>query len=90
MIEAGKSCGVATDGGPSLIGNDYGLIALSKKQDGTDSAIININYHCIIYQESLCAKSLRFEAVMKVIIEIVDVIRARELNHRQFQNFKKF
>lgn len=79
--------GLATDGAPSMVGKNSGLIALLKKEDGVSSAIIH--YHCIIHQENLCAKFLRFEAVMKVVTEIVNFIRARGLNHRQFQNFLK-
>ena len=46
---------VVTDGALSIIGKNSGLIALLKKKDGADSAIIN--YHYIIHQENLCVKS---------------------------------
>ena len=46
-----------------------------------------INCPCIIHQENLCATTLRFDAVMKVTNDVVKFIRAKELNHRGFQNF---
>ena len=46
-----------------------------------------INYLCIIHQENLCATTLRFDVVMKVANDVVKFIQAKELNHRQFQNF---
>ena len=78
--------GVATDGAPSMIGKHNGLVAFLKKQDGIDKNTF-IDYHCIIHLENLCAKTLRFDAVMKVVNTVVKFIRAKALNHRQFQNF---
>ena len=47
--------GVATDGAPSILGKYTGLVAFLKKQDEIDRNVF-IDYHCIIHQESLCAK----------------------------------
>ena len=44
-------------------------------------------FHCIIYQQNLCAKSLKFKYVMGPVIEAVYFIRARGLNHQQFYKF---
>ena len=46
-----------------------------------------INYPCIIYQANFYATILRFDAVMKVVNDVVRFIRAKALNHRQFQHF---
>ena len=35
----------------------------------------------------MCAKTLRFDAGMKVVNNVVKFIRAKALNHRQFQNY---
>ena len=41
--------------------------------------------HCIIHQESLCAKSANLVGVMSVVVKVVNSILSRSLNHRQFQ-----
>ena len=43
--------------------------------------------HCIIHQETLCAKSLKLKKVMDVVVKTVNLILSRGLNHRQFQQF---
>ena len=35
----------------------------------------------------MCAKSLRFDAVLEVVNDVAKFIRAKALNHCQFQNF---
>ena len=54
------------DGAPSMIGKHSGLVAFLKKQDGIDKNTF-IDYHCIIHRENLCAKTLRFDAVVPPI-----------------------
>ena len=43
--------------------------------------------HCIIHQENLCAKRLRMNNVMYVVVNTVNFTRSRALNHRQFKEF---
>ena len=57
--------------------------ALKEKNISDDIAI----FHCIIHQQNLCAKSLKFKHVLSPVNEAINFIRARGLNHRQFQNF---
>ena len=57
--------------------------ALKEKNISDNIAI----FHCIIHQKKSCAKSLKFKHVMGPVIETVNFIRARGLNHRQFQKF---
>ena len=78
--------GLTTDGAPCMIDKHSGLVTFLKKQDGIDKNAF-IDYYCIIRQENLCTKTLRFDAVMKVVNNVVKFIRAKALNHRQFQNF---
>jgi len=33
-----------------------------------------LTLHCIIHQQSLCVKILKFERVMKVVVSVVNVI----------------
>ena len=44
-------------------------------------------FHCIIHQQNLCAKTLNYKHVFGPVIKAVNFIRARGLNHRQFQKF---
>ncbi|XP_063820200.1 general transcription factor II-I repeat domain-containing protein 2-like [Pseudophryne corroboree] len=78
--------GVVTDGAPAMVGRNEGFVALLKKEPELEGKDL-IQYHCLIHQENLCAKTIGFENVMKVIVSVVNFIRARGLNHRQFQEF---
>ncbi|KAI0238315.1 General transcription factor II-I repeat domain-containing protein 2A, partial [Lamellibrachia satsuma] len=41
---------------------------------------------CFIHQENLCGKSVKMQNVMSVVVKTVNFVRARGLNHRQFQH----
>lgn len=45
--------------------------------------------HCIIHQEVLCRKVLKLNHVVTVVTKVVNFIRGRALNHRQFVGFLK-
>ncbi|KAI6657860.1 General transcription factor II-I repeat domain-containing protein 2A-like [Oopsacas minuta] len=44
-------------------------------------------YHCIIHQEQLCVITLDMKHVMENVLNTVNFIRSKGLNHRQFQEF---
>ena len=46
-----------------------------------------MTYHCIIHQEQLCAKTLEMKHVMENVVNSINFIRSKGLNHRQFQAF---
>lgn len=80
-----KLAGVTTDGCPNLTGKNVGL--LKRMQD----KVTEINpeqkltfLHCIIHQEVLCKTVLKMNHVVDVVTKVVNFIRARALNHRQF------
>ena len=77
---------IATDGAPAMTGRHQGLIAFVLREVQTSLSPVDIVIcHCITHQESLCVKYLALNNVMKVVITIVNQIRSRGLNRRQFQ-----
>ena len=76
-------CPNLTDGCPNLTGKNVGL--LKRMQDKVTE--INPEHklvflHCIIHQEVLCKSVLKINHVVDVVTKIVNLIRARALNHR--------
>ncbi|XP_069492317.1 general transcription factor II-I repeat domain-containing protein 2A-like [Ambystoma mexicanum] len=78
-----KLCGLTTDGAPAMIGKHNGFVSLMAKSVPQNV----ITHHCIIHQEQLCAKALEMTHVMEKVVSTVNFIRAKGLNHRQFQAF---
>lgn len=81
--------GITTDGAPAMIGKHEGLVKLIENEAHKLGNISLLKFHCIIHQENLCAKSLKMEHVMNVVVKTVNFIRSKGLNHRQFQEFLK-
>lgn len=79
-----KAVSLATDGAPSMIGRKAGVAAKLKQKLQSNRAPF-LSFHCILHQESLCSKTLKMAHVMDVVFKTVNFIRARALNHRQFQ-----
>ncbi|KAG6445807.1 hypothetical protein O3G_MSEX004113 [Manduca sexta] len=88
-LDLSKLSGVTTDGAPSMIGVNSGLVTLLKKnlQEKNINAEDLTQFHCIIHQEALCSKKNEFQNVMKVVVSTVKFIKSRGLNHRQFKQF---
>lgn len=84
-----KLHGIATDGAPAMVGVHSGLIARIKTKltelnlDTTDLCV----FHCIIHEQNLCAKSLKFSDVISKVVFCINFIKSRSLNHRRFQEF---
>lgn len=76
---------VCTDGCPSMMGANNGLIALMKKEWNLPNLL---PVHCLLHQETLACKisNEKLKDVMSTIISIINFIRARELNHRKFKD----
>ena len=65
---------VATDGCPSILGANQGLI----NKSGKNNALDLVTWHdCILYEESFVAKSLDMPNVTRVVVSSVNWIRAR-------------
>uniref|UniRef100_UPI003590241A general transcription factor II-I repeat domain-containing protein 2-like n=1 Tax=Myxine glutinosa TaxID=7769 RepID=UPI003590241A len=77
---------VTTDGAPAMVGEKKGAASLLVHHCAAAGYTQPINkMHCIIHQESLCAKSANLVGVMSVVVKVVNSILSRSLNHRQFQ-----
>ena len=84
-LDFGNISGITTDGAPAMVGKRGGLVILIENEVLQSGNTNLMKYHCIIHQENLCAKSLRIQSVMNVVVKTVNFIRSRGLNHRQFQ-----
>ena len=73
---------VATDGAPTMTGVQKSFVALL--QMSFDRNLLS--FHCILHQAALCAQTFPPECtqVINVVIQIINKIMAKALNHRQF------
>ncbi|XP_069792326.1 general transcription factor II-I repeat domain-containing protein 2A-like [Narcine bancroftii] len=71
-----------TDGAPSMTGAQKGFVILLQKSLERKLLI----FHCILQQEALCTQTFPPECteVMNLVIQIVNKIMAKGLNHQQF------
>ena len=70
-----------------MTGRKNGLVALVQRkleEEGVEEAIA---LHCIIHQQALCSKCLKFDNVMSVIVKCINHIRSRGLKHQMFRAF---
>lgn len=77
-----KLVAITTDGAPAMLGQRIGFVTLCKNDDEIPSFT---SYHCIIHQQVLCSKILMADDVMEIAFKIVNSIRARSLQRRQFR-----
>jgi hypothetical protein len=84
-----KLVSVTTNSSPSMVGKNNGLIALIKEEKHKINSNEVITYHCIIHEESLCAKSANINKVMDFVVKVVNQIITSPLSHRKFQNLMK-
>ncbi|EZA55208.1 General transcription factor II-I repeat domain-containing protein 2B, partial [Ooceraea biroi] len=82
-----KLASVATDDAAVMVGCYTGFVGCLKSKLIAQSKQKIYSIHCIIHQEALCAKSLKYDEVMKIVIKVVNFIRTTGLNHRQFREF---
>ena len=75
-----KLSGHCTDGTPALSGKHTGAVSLIEVV--TERCIIT--HHCIVHQQALCGKILKFDYVMSEVVSVVNYFRARALKHRTF------
>ena len=79
---------LATDGAPSMVGSKNGFVSKMKAEISMHRESSSfIAFHCMIHQQNLCAKSVKFSNIMSTVVSCVNFIKSRALNHRQFQEF---
>lgn len=79
--------GITTDGVPSMTGRKNGLVALVQKKKLEEEGVEAIALHCIIHQQVLCSKCLKFDNVMSIVVKCINQIRSRGLKYRRFRGF---
>nr|XP_023652433.1 general transcription factor II-I repeat domain-containing protein 2-like [Paramormyrops kingsleyae] len=87
-VDWSRAVSVATDGAPSMVGKKAGVVTKLKEKIQKENPTQKFwNFHCILHQEALCSKTLKMDNIMSVVIKTVNFIRAKGLNHRQFEAF---
>ena len=78
-----KKCSVVlaeSDGAPAMCEKHTGAVSLI--QEVIERCLTT--HHCIIHQQTLCDKILKFDHVMSAVVSVVNYLRARALKHRTF------
>uniref|UniRef100_K7F4P2 SPIN-DOC-like zinc-finger domain-containing protein n=1 Tax=Pelodiscus sinensis TaxID=13735 RepID=K7F4P2_PELSI len=78
-----KLVSITTDGAPATLGANAGFVAFCRNDSDVPSFV---NYHCIIHQQVVASKVMDFCPIMKVVVKILNSIRARPLQHRLFKS----
>ncbi|XP_023224764.1 general transcription factor II-I repeat domain-containing protein 2-like [Centruroides sculpturatus] len=81
-----KLSSIATDGAPSLVRCENGMVTLLKNHLGDRQKEL-VQYHCIIHQQQLLNQQLGFERLLKDVYDTVSLICHHGLNHRLFTSF---
>ena len=85
-LNLSKLVSVTTDRAVATIGKNKGAVALLQKhlEDlGRNDEITKV--HCLIHQETLCAKTTNLKSIMNTVVKAVNMILSHKLNHRQFR-----
>ena len=74
--------GFSTDGAPAMVGSRAGVSFLMKKELASNNVDMHdfTAFHCIIHQQNLCAKSVKFDHVMKKVVSTINFWRMLRQN----------
>ena len=80
-----RAVSLAADGARSMVGRNPGVATtFREKVQAASGGQDFLSFHCILHQKALWCKTQKMDHVMSVAVQTVDFIRARGLNHRQF------
>ena len=86
-----KLCGVGTNGAPAMVGKHKRMVLLLKNE--MDARGIKhdrlVFFHCIVHQQSLCAKSVKFDHMVSMVTDCINFIKKRDLNNSIFKQVLK-
>ena len=84
-LDFSRLVSITTDGAPSMVGKNKGVVSLLQKHIENNEINNNIvKLQCLIHQEALCAKMASLKSIMDEVLKIVNFILSRGLNHHQF------
>lgn len=86
-LDWAKLASIMTDGVPCMVGPSLGLIGRVNWEMEERGLTAPLQVHCLIHQQALCCKVLKWDSVMKVVVSCINLIRANGFKHRQFQQF---
>ncbi|CAH2002780.1 unnamed protein product [Acanthoscelides obtectus] len=81
-IAISKMVGLTTDGAPAMVGRDKGPVGICRKDERFPQFLC---YHCISHHEAICGHSLKLNNIMKLMVKIVNKIRAQTVQRRFFK-----
>lgn len=63
---------------------DWWDLLKKMEEEGVEEAI---DLHCIIHQQALCRKCLKFDNVMSAVVKCINQIRSKGLKLQRFRTF---
>lgn len=67
-LDWSKLASITTDGAPSVVGASRGLIGLVNQEMEERGLTAPLQVHCLLHQQALCFKVLKWDSVMKVVV----------------------
>ena len=74
-----------------MFGTHRALVSLLKEKINVKGVTHDklVFFHCIVHQQSFCAKSMKFDHVVLVVTECINFIKKRDLSNRIFKQVLK-
>jgi hypothetical protein len=77
--------GFVSVGAPAVVGKKNGVaVKLGNKVGEFEGLTSFFSFHCILYQEAMCAKSLNMSHVMDIVVKTANIICSSAFNYQKF------